>query len=285
MLRTVLRAAAGALLTVAVPATASAATPTLLAPVTKMLSASRAVPRACDAAPATGRGLASATYTAPMSGYVTTRLKAASGDWDLLVRDRSGRRVTASQGFRSDEVAGAWVAAGDRLVAEGCRRSGRSSTARMSFVLADVAKPKAGPAPQLVRIHADPRKLDGLDQLPGFDVTESRRAGYADVLVDGARQLDTLRRLGLRYDVRVADMGKADAAARRADARYATSVAASPLPSGRTGYRDLPTIQAELKKLAAAHPDTVRPIVIGKSFQGREIQGLEIANDVKADDG
>jgi hypothetical protein len=287
MVRTLLRAAAGALLLAALPATASAATPTLLAPVAKTLSASRAVPRACDAAPATGRGLASATYTAPMSGYVTTRLKAASGDWDLLVRDRSGRRVTASQGFRSDEVAGAWVAAGDRLVAEGCRRSGRSSTARVSFVLADVAKPKAGAAPQLVRVYSDPRKLEGLDQLPGFDVTESRRAGYADVLVDGAPQLATLRRMGLRFDVRVANMKTAYDAARRADARYTRSVGAagSPLPSGRTDYRDYTAIQDELKKLVADHPDTVRPVIIGTSFQGREIQGVEIARNVKGTDG
>src|SRR4051812_25636162 len=285
MPRSLLRGALGALLLAALPSTAAAATPTILPAVTRTLSAAGAVPRACDTAPRSGRGLASATYTAPIAGYVTTRLRAASGDWDLLLRDAGGRPVAASQGFRSDEVEGVWVHAGDRLIAEGCRRSGRSSTARLSFYLADVAPPKAAPAPQLVRVHADPRKVQGLDQLPGFDVTESRRAGYADVLVDGASQLATLRRMGLRYDVRVADMQAADAAARRTDARYAKAVAASPLPSGRTGYRDLPTIQAELKKIAAANPGIVRPIVLGKSFQGREIQGLEIAKDVKADDG
>src|SRR6059036_2703273 len=100
-----------------------------------------------------------------MSGYVTTRLRAASGDWDLLLRDRaSGRRVAASQGFRSSEVAGAWVRAGDRLV------------------------------PELVRVYGDPRKVERLDQLAGFDVTEDRRANWVDVIVDGPAQLDTLRR-------------------------------------------------------------------------------------------
>ncbi|HEY3021121.1 MAG TPA: hypothetical protein VGJ32_13065, partial [Solirubrobacteraceae bacterium] len=159
MLRFLARGAAGALLAVALPSTAVAATPAVLTPVARTLSAATAVPRTCDRAPQAGRGLATTTYTAPMSGYVTARLRAASGDWDLLLRDGvTHRRVAASQGFRSTEVAGAWVRAGDRVVAEGCRRSGRSSAAKVSFTLADVAAPKAGAAPELVRVYGDPRK-------------------------------------------------------------------------------------------------------------------------------
>ncbi|HEY3020522.1 MAG TPA: M14 family zinc carboxypeptidase, partial [Solirubrobacteraceae bacterium] len=120
----------------------------------------------------------------------------------------------------------------------------------------------------------------------GFDVTEDRRANWVDVIVDGPAQLDTLRRLRQRFDVRIANLQDAYAASRRADARYGARVAgASPLPSGRTTYRTYTEIQDELKKVAADHPDTVRPLVIGKSFQGREIQGLEVANNVKGDDG
>jgi hypothetical protein len=222
-----------------------------------------------------------------MSGYVTARLQAASGDWDLLLRDgASGRAMTASQGFRSSEVASTWVHAGDRIVAVGCRRSGRSRTAAVSFRLADVAAPKAAGIPELVRVYGDPRKLDGLDQLKGFDVTEGRRSNYADVVVDGAQQLAELHAMKLRYDVRFANLDDAYLSARRADARYTKRVnGRSPLPSGRTDYRTYADIQDELKKIAGAHADTVKPLVIGKTFQGREIQGLEIANDVKADDG
>src|SRR5262249_23742969 len=148
------RGAMGALLTVVLPATASAATPTILPAVSRTLTASDAVQRPCDQAPASGRGLASTTYTAPISGYVTTRLNADSGDWDLLLRDgASGRRIDASQGFRSSEMVGKWVNAGDRLVAEGCRRSGDARTARVSFTMVDAALPKAGAAPSLVRVY------------------------------------------------------------------------------------------------------------------------------------
>src|SRR3954463_16248627 len=257
MRRISLAGAACALLAVALPAGASATTPTLLPAVKRTLSAGAAAPRTCDRAPRSGRGLASTTYVAPMSGYVTTRLRAASGDWDLLLRDgASGRRVAASQGFRSSEVVGAWVHAGDRLVAEGCRRSGRSRTATVSFRLADVSAPKAAGIPELVRVHGDPRKLNGLEALKGFDVTESRRSDYADVIVDSPQRLATLRAMKLRYDVRVADLNAADAAAARADVRYAKRVGGrSPLPSGRTDYRSYDDIQAELKKLAAEHPD------------------------------
>ena len=287
MLRFLARGAAGALLAAALPSTAAAASPTILPAVTRTLSATAAAPRTCDHAPQAGRGLATTTYTAPMSGYVTARLRAASGDWDLLLRDgASGRRVAASQGFRSSEVAGAWVRAGDRLVAEGCRRTGRSARATVSLTLADVAAPKAGTAPELVRVYGDPRKVERLDQLAGFDVTEDRRANWVDVIVDGPAQLDTLRRLGLRYDVRIANLQDAYSAARRSDARYAARVnGASPLPSGRTTYRTYAEIQDELKKIATDHPDTVRPLVIGKSFQGREIQGIEVANNVSGADG
>jgi len=287
MLRSLKRAAAGALIAASVPATAAAATPTILPPVARTLSAATAAPRACDTAPRVGRGLASTTYTAPMSGYVTVRLRAASGDWDLLLRDgATGRRMNASQGFRSNEVAGAWVHAGDRLIAEGCRRTGRSRSAKVRFALADVAPPKAAASPQLVRVHGDPRKLEGLDQLAGFDVTEDRRADWVDVIVDGPAQLATLRRLNLRYDVRDANLEQSYLAARRADARYAARVNGnSPLPSGRTEYRTYEDIQAELKQLVADHPGLVKPLTIGQSFQGRDIQGVEIANDVGASDG
>src|SRR3954471_9367295 len=163
MRRFSLAGAACLLFAAALPAGAAATTSTLLPAVKRTVAVNAAVPRTCDRAPRSGRGLSSTTYVAPMSGYVTARLRAASGDWDLLLRDgASGRAITASQGFRSTEVAGAWVHAGDRLIAEGCRRSGGSRTATLSFRLADVSAPKATAVPELVRVHGDPRKLQGL---------------------------------------------------------------------------------------------------------------------------
>jgi hypothetical protein len=64
---------------------------------------------------------------------------------------------------------------------------------------------------------------------------------------------------------------------------------ASPAPAGdavRAQYRDLAQYEAEIAQLAADHPRSVRRVVIGRSVQGRPLDGLEIADDVaRADDG
>src|SRR5207244_5343882 len=77
--------------------------------------------------------------------------------------------------------------------------------------------------------------------------------------------------------------------ARRADARYTATTATaggSPLPSHRTTYRTYADVQTELAQLVKDHPGLVRPVVLGHSFQGREIQGVEIARNVSsANDG
>src|SRR4051794_9103697 len=271
MLKNVLRGAvAGALLLIGPAAAQAAEAPATLPTVTRALSTTAS----------------STTYTAPISGYVSARLSAAKGDWDLAVRNaKTGALVGRSQGFRSDEVVQTWVQAGDQLVAQGIRKGDAARSAKVTFDLVDVAPPKVAAPQQLVRVHANPLKLNALDGVAGFDVTESRGPDYVDVIVDGPAQLARMKAMGLDYTVREADMGALDRRRAAADAAYSARVAASPLPSGRTDYRSYDEIQAELKDIAAKHPDTVRPVVIGTSFQGREIQGLEIAKDVKGDDG
>jgi hypothetical protein len=258
------------------PASANAAA---LPTVARTLSAPQATTATCMSAPATGAGLVSTSYTAPMSGYLTTRL-AGSGDWDLLLRNAKGQPLHASQGFGGSEVVQIWVAAGDTVTAEGCRYAGAARTAKVTFELLDVKPPTEGTL-AFVRIKADPPMQKQL-VAAGFDLDESHGLDWADVVVT-AKQLAQLRELGLKPVVRQTDLGAYDNQVLRSDARNA---AASPLPSGRDDYRQYEDIQAELKKLAAEHPDRVRPIVIGKSYQGRELSGLEIGNDVKKlDDG
>lgn len=66
----------------------------------------------------------------------------------------------------------------------------------------------------------------------------------------------------------------------------ATASAASPLPTGRESYRDLPSTVAEMKQLAADNPGRVKLITLDrKSLLGRDIYGLEIAHHVNRDDG
>lgn len=55
---------------------------------------------------------------------------------------------------------------------------------------------------------------------------------------------------------------------------------AAPLPSGRTGYRDLPDYENDMAALVAAHPASVRRVVIGSSVEGRPLDAVEIADGV-----
>jgi len=219
-----------------------------------------------------------------MSGYVTARLGSARGDWDLIARDAaSHRNLATSQSFGSRELVQTWAASGQRIDFVACRRKGtdRSAQLRISFV--DVAPPKDLGTVSLVRVRGAASKINGL-QKAGLDVTENRGPGFADVLVAGDAQRNLIAQSGLDATTRVADM---NAFAAKSDAADARAAAAGPsgLPSGRQTYRTYEDIQTELKALVEKHPDTVRPVVIGKTFQGRDIEGVEIANNVKADDG
>jgi hypothetical protein len=224
-----------------------------------------------------------------MSGYLNVRLTGAGGDWDLLLRDgASGKRLGGSQGFAGRELVQAWIGAGQKVVAQGCRRAGAAPDASVAFSLVDVAPPTAlAGRPALVRVDGTAAQLARVDRLKGVDVTESRGRDWADVVVNGTAALDVLERTGLPLTTRVADLTSAYGAARAADRRYAAAVGAdgSPLPSGRTSYRTPEDIQAELKALVDEHPDLVRPVVMGQTFQGRDISGVEIARDVRAGDG
>jgi len=270
MLRSPVLGIAAGLAALAVPA-AAAAEPAVLPPVQRALTAA---PGQCDRT----------AYQAPMSGFLNVRLDAGGGDWDLLLRDGDSRApLRSSRSFGAKELIQGYVQAGQKLIAEGCRQSGDAGTATATFQMVDAAPPPAANA-SLVSVPAGPDTVQRLEAA-GLDVTEHVRDGRADVVVDGAAQLDAIRRLGLTPQTRIADLAADYAAARRADADYAARVGRSPLPSGRTSYRDLDTIQAELKQLAADHPDRVRPVTIGTSFQGRAIEGVEIADRVARDDG
>ena len=103
--------------------------------------------RSCIAAPlAGGPGVATRQVTAPVFGWVTARLDAPSGDWDLAVFDvADGRRVAGSTSFGAAEVAQGIAAEGPRLLVQACRRSGRAGRARLSVAT------RAIEARQLVR--------------------------------------------------------------------------------------------------------------------------------------
>jgi hypothetical protein len=283
--RRIVLALAVALLLAVAPA-ALAARPVALPAVTERVAGTPARGTSC-ATDRVARTAGGARYTAPMSGHLSVDL-AGRGDWDLVLRDTHGRRIGASQGTSGSELVQTWIGAGQTVVAIGCRRPGATGSATTAFTLVDVApKRQLGPS-KLVKVRASGEQLERLEDR-GFDVTHDVGDGTANVLVHGADQTRALRRTGLRQRVLVGDVAAKDRRARlteRTSARRARSAAAAPaLPSGRTEYRTYESIQAEMKDLAAKNPDLVRTVSIGKSFQGRDVVGLEIADDVKGTDG
>ena len=90
----------------------------------------------CSQRSHSGAGAAAVHLTAPAGGYLTARLAAPSGDWDLAVFRRSGGGAVAASAYRgATEVASGFVRRGDRLTVRACRRSGRARAARMSVGL------------------------------------------------------------------------------------------------------------------------------------------------------
>ena len=107
----------------------------------------------------------------------------------------------------------------------------------------------------------------------GLDVTEHGGPGFVSVVLHGARDAALLRAAGFTYTAAVA--------APRPRARAAA------LPSGRTlSYRRLADYGNEMKALALANPDLVKPITLAHtSHQGRPVEGLEITTNPTARDG
>jgi hypothetical protein len=234
----------------------------------------RAANSTCSELSHGGAGTVRTSLTAPAGGYLTARLDASSGDWDLAVFRRSGGEAVAASAYRgATEVASGFVRRGDRLVVRACRLSGSAGRARVSVALERIAGRRARRRASVVRVAtpsaARKRRLGRL----GLDVTEHGGPGFVSVVLHGARDAARLRAAGFTYSAAVAPP--------RPRARAAA------LPSGRTlTYRRLADYGNEMKALAAANPDLVRPITLAHtSRQGRPVEGLEITTDPTARDG
>jgi hypothetical protein len=284
------RSIAAAAAAVLVPvATVEAAAAAGLPPVKRTLSAGATSPRTCHSSlrPA-ARSVAVTRWTAPMSGFVDVRGAGSDrSDWDLTIFDAATRRVGAtSEAFGSHEVAQAWVDSGQRLAIQGCHRRGKANSLPLRIRFLDRQRPKSAGKPMLVRVPVSSAKdVARLDQL-GLDVTHDVQKGRAIVHLDGASQARLLTARGFKYTTLVSDMNQSFVRARQADLRYAAA-SDSPLPSGRGEYRVYADYQAELKQLVDSHPGLVRAVTLPqKSWQGRPIQGVELAQKVEAkDDG
>jgi hypothetical protein len=268
--------AAGTALLAAAPATAATHLPTVQRTLTTA-SASKACP---------AKATSSTTYTAPLAGFLTARLEAARGDWDLYLADAQSRRaLSASRAIGASEVSQTWVNAGQKVLLTGCRLSGKAAGAIVTFDFTDAVKP-GKTVSSIVRTGRLPDTvLDKISAL-GLDITENQHAGFTDILAPDAGKLAAFSKLGIPFKVQVADLAKVDAAARKAEAARARSGVRSAVPSGHKTYRFLADYQAEMKDLVAKNPAIAKNISIGKTYMGREMQGVELSSDVNAtDDG
>ncbi len=259
------------------------------------VSASRAVAKSCHERLRSSASVDRLRTTARAGGLVRARLEARGGDWDLGVFDaRSGRSVAGSAAFASNELAEGFVRKGQRLIVQACRVRGSvaRATVTVSYVAlrgvrsSRTARVAAADRSQVVEVRtpsrADKRRLQGL----GLDLTEHGTATSLQVVLHGARDAQTLRAAGFTWTVKIADLDARLEANRQADARYARQVAASALPSERTTYRRLPDYEFELKQLALQYPGLARPITLNhRSWEGRDVTGLEITQNPNAADG
>src|SRR5436190_8245647 len=275
----------------AMPASASAAAGfTKLAPTSEAFTIPAAAQRSCAVRESAGtRGVYVSRYTAVSDGAITAHLRGgAYDDWDLALFDAaSGRRLDASMGFGANEVVQAVVRKGQVLAIQACRIKGSSTRLPLTIggVSAPLASRSAMAAPQsLVEIPiSGPMDLNALRSL-GLNLDEAGDGHTATSVLNGPSDAAKLTAAGYTYKTLIPDLAAAERGYR---AREVAAAAAGPsaLPSGRNTYRDYPAIQADLKKIVAAHPGLARPITLPKkTFQGRDIQGIEVSSNVKAED-
>ncbi len=241
----------------------------------------------CDS-PLAGRGVSRKVYRAPMTGFMSTRLRGPRrANWDLAVFDAAGNRRAASLGFGRRELVQTWVTSGERMTLQTCRRDGKRRRGAMRISFADVQPPKPEGTPQLVSVGFD--SSDDLERIEatGVDLTHNIHDGQADVIVANAKQRSMLVDQGFDVQTETANLGNHFMRARMKEMRYTARVGldGSPLPSGRTTYRVYSDYQRDLETLVEQYPDIVKPMALPQnSFQGRPLSGVEIAKNVNASD-
>ena len=138
-----------------------------------------------------------ATYAAPIAGFLTVRSAASDrSDWDLdLIDAATGRKLAASHGFGSHEVAQTYVTAGPAHPRPGQAPDGRAR--RLRRLLPALRRRRcrratAPPSSSSVK-YGDDEDLERIEAA-GLDLTHDIHGGRAAVIVTGAEQLAALTR-------------------------------------------------------------------------------------------
>ncbi len=235
-------------------------------------------------------GVASQTVAVPAGpSRLEVSLGGAQGDWDVAVFDTKGAMLAASAELGSTESAMGYTLTGGTLRVQACRRTGDAGSVPVKLAYAPItgdADAARASAPQLVSVRTPTRADKDLLGTLGLDMTEHAGGKSVGVVLNGADDRAALRKAGLRWDVLVKDLVAQDIRARRTETRTAAR-ADTVLPSGHTGtYRRLADYNAEMKALADANPGLVKLFVMpNKTWMGKEVMGLEIAENVNKQDG
>ena len=250
-----------------------------------------AVERACadellaDSTP----GVERSAWIASAEGLLTVELRGGSSpDWDLAIFG-GGDAIASSSSFTSAEKATALVESGDRLEIQACRRSGPQSTIALRTDLFPMQIPDAPKPSEAITLESV--SLDGAGDVAklersGFDVTHEVSAGAATVALYSDEERAKLEDRGFDSTTVNPNLVRTDEADRAAEARAAAAPGDSSLPSGREEYRVYDDYTTELKALADSNPSLVRSVEVGRTFENRPIEGVEIAVDVeRSDDG
>lgn len=232
------------------------------------------------------RGVRTLRVTAAQTGLLRATLS-ARGDWDLAVFDAtSGRTVAASAAPSGPELAEGFVAAGERLLVQACRRDGAGTRARLRATTIALGREAAGAPAQVVTVATPDRAARGRLAALGLDPAEAGDARGTDVVLHGAQDAAALRQAGLSFRVKIADLRRRAGEDAVADSRRPLRAAAPAMPSGRASYRHLADYEADMRSLAERNPGLVKLITLPhRSLQGRPILGVEIARDVNVDSG
>ena len=288
--RTVVPVALGALVAVLAPP-AIAAVPRALPAKTLRVHA-RAIERQyCAVRSVSGPAVSRKTIVSPVDGTIGVTTRGARGaDWDLAIVDKATNRVlTGSAQPDARETASTFVRRGQRLVLQTCRRDGSADLrVRYTFTRLPKARPSSYKLKQ-VRVSVLSAQAARRLQKLGLDLADHPGDLYWDALLHSAADEARLKRAGFSYSVRIKDVLARDRANRLRDtgASAARARARAALSSGRTAYRTLADIESEMKALAEQNPGIARLFELpGRSWEGRRMLGIEIAENVTAtDDG
>jgi hypothetical protein len=251
------------------------------------VTAASAVDKSCTSGERSGAGVAQKRFTMPTSGWLTARLTAVSGDWDVAIIDTADKRVVAgSASSGSDELASGLAIQGSDLIIQACRRSGGSSTATLTIGTTPVDTTQGVKKTQVVRVAT--ANLERKNELAGLglDLTEHGGPGFVEAVLYGSADAQKLVDNNFAYTIEVPDLAAQAAHDRAADRQFAAANATSDLPSGQNTYRRLFDYSEDMKALVRDNPDLVRPITLNnKTYEGRTVEGIEIATNPNARDG